>query len=205
LTEALTMFIRDPLVAAPGERFVYSTYSYVLAGVVLERAAGATYAEYMRDNVFRPAGALAIETDDTYRIIPNRSRGYFRNAQGEIRNCALADTSMKIPGGGLTGTAEDLVKVALAVNSGKLVSDRSKQEMWRRTRLSGGEDIAYGLGWILERLDGRFATGHNGGQQGATTALRLLPEERVAAAVMMNLEAAEINPLIEDIVRILLK
>ena len=101
VTEPLEIFQRDPLVAEPGTAYHYTTYGYVLAGAVIEAAAGKRFSDCLRDGIFKPAGMQHIQADDLFAIIRNRSRGYRLNPSGQVENCAPADTSNKIPGGGL--------------------------------------------------------------------------------------------------------
>ncbi len=44
------------LVTKPGERYQYSNLGYGLLGFVISRASGQSYAEFMREQVFRPLG-----------------------------------------------------------------------------------------------------------------------------------------------------
>lgn len=74
-----------------------------------------TYMDYLRENIFKPAGMTRTFVDDVYAIIPNRTRGYRKTEKGEVTNAQLHDTSIKIPGGGLVSTAEDLAKFAIAI------------------------------------------------------------------------------------------
>src|SRR5207244_2112374 len=105
LTEALSIFKDDPLDFEPATKFSYTTYGYTVLGTVIEAASGMSYIDYMRENIFKPANMSRKRADNVYDIIPNRSRGYgpkvYVKFDGELRNAALADTSYKIPAGGL--------------------------------------------------------------------------------------------------------
>jgi len=111
----------------------------------------------------------------------------------------LADTSNKIPGGGLIGTPVDLVRFGLAVLDGKLVKPETLRQMWTRQTLNDGSRTGYGLGWALPEWDGRIVPGHGGGQQGTATMLAILPEQRAVVAVMANLEGSNIRALARPI------
>jgi CubicO group peptidase (beta-lactamase class C family) len=205
LAEALRLFQDDPLAAEPGTKFVYSTYGFVLLGRILEQVTGTTYLDYVRTNVFTPAGMYNTRADNVYAVIPNRSRGYVKSGLGEISNCALADTSGKIPGGGLLATSQDMANFALAVGRGKLLKPASVDAMFTPQRTRDGKSLQYGLGWDVNSLDGHLQTGHIGGQAGTATILRYLPHEKIAVAMMFNLQNTTMNELADEILRILLK
>ncbi len=190
LIEPLKIFADDPLLFEPGTRYSYSTYGYVLLGAVVEAAGGQRFTEYLKEHVFLPAHMNNIRADDVYKLIPNRMRGYRKTPEGEIQNCALADTSNKIPGGGLVSTAEDLVNFALAVGRGDLLKKETVAQMFTAQKTRDGKPTGYGLGWGVMTAEGKRRVGHGGGQQGTSTFLMLLPDDGVAVAIMANLENA---------------
>jgi CubicO group peptidase (beta-lactamase class C family) len=111
---------------------------------------------------------------------------------GKLQNCHLADTSNKIPGGGLISTAGDLVKFALALNAGTLVKPDSARTMWTEQKTRDGKPTGYGMGFHIDKE----SVAHSGGQQGITTNLELFPAENLAIAVMTNLDGARGLPAI---------
>src|SRR2546423_781012 len=76
LTAALSVFKDDPLDFEPGTKYSYTTFGYTLLGAVIEGASAMKYEDYMRENVFKPAGMQHTYVDDVYALIPNRARGY---------------------------------------------------------------------------------------------------------------------------------
>jgi CubicO group peptidase (beta-lactamase class C family) len=186
----LKIFEDDPLLAEPGAKYSYSTYGFNLLGAAVESASGAKFTDYLREHVFGPAAMDHAGPDDVYAIIPHRARGYRLSAAGRLENCSLADTSNKIPGGGMISTAEDLVRFALALNAGKLVKPATRDLMFTEQQPRDGKPGHYGMGWSIAQFEGRKLVAHGGGQQGISTYLMLFPDEAVAIAVMLNREHA---------------
>ena len=193
LTEALSIFKDDPLDFEPGTKYSYTTYGYVLLGTVIEGASGMSYLDYMRENVFKPAKMSHTQVDNVYDIIPNRARGYhprvYGKFDGNLRNADLADTSNKIPAGGLVSTVEDLANFAIAVQNGILIKKETFEQMSTPQKTRDGKATLYGLGWYLDGV--RNVNGlvwHGGVQAGVTSQLFILPKERFALVIMTNLE-----------------
>lgn len=205
LLEPLRIFADDPLEFEPGTKFRYTTYGYNLLGAVIESASGMRFMDYLRRHVFEPAGAERIQADDVHRIIPNRARGYRRTAAGTIENCALADTSNKIPGGGMVATAEDLIRFSLALLEGRLVKKQTLEEMFKSQRTRDGKPTGYGLGWYVSSRGGRTWVEHSGSQPGAATHLLVLPERGLVVAVLTNLERYPARSLSLRVAELVLK
>jgi CubicO group peptidase (beta-lactamase class C family) len=158
--------------------------------------------DYARQKVLRPAGMERTRDDHVFAIIPNRARGYVVGSNGQVQNCSLADTSYKIPGGGLISTSDDLVRFGLAVRGGALCNRQSLEAMFAPQKTRDGKSTGYGLGWTVGSLDGRRLIRHTGGQQGVSTILAMLPREGVVVAIMTNLERAELLELAQRILRV---
>ena len=181
--ESLDSFKNDPLLHPPGTAHVYTTYGYVVLGCVIEGASGMKYADYVRDNVAGPAGMVRTRTDDLYAIVPNRARGYAKQEDGRLGNADLADTSNKVPGGGMVSTAVDLGRFAIGLESNKLLKKETFEAMQVPMKLSDGKPSNY-FGWsIVDRAGDRMLT-HSGSQQGTATYLLMVPAKGFAVAVI---------------------
>ena len=188
VVEGLAMFKDDPLLQQPGSKFTYTTHGYAVLGCAVEGAAGMKFDEYLLEHVFKPARMDRMRVDNLFDIIPNRAQGYQKTQSGELRNSGLADTSYKIPGGGLISTAEDLARFAIAMQAGVLVKKETLDQMWAEQRLSDGKQSAYGFGWGITDRKGMKVVEHGGAQQRVSTYLFMLPEKKMAVALMTNLE-----------------
>lgn len=205
MIESLEIFKDDPLLFEPGTKFSYTTYGYTVLGCVVEGASGMNYADFVRDNIFRPAGMERIRVDDVFEIIPNRAQGYQKMKSGELRNSGLADTSYKIPGGGFCSTVEDLAKFAIAVETGVLIKEGTLEEMWTAQKTRAGQSTGYGFGWGIINQNGLREIAHGGGQQRISTQLYLLPDKGFAVALMANLESANLSGLARQIADLVLQ
>jgi len=208
LQSALKTFVDDPLIHEPGTKYRYSSFGYNLLGSVCEAAGQADFMTLLRQRVM--AGAVLQHTvaDDVFAIVPHRASGYFRATPtlqfvlpgnnfkfGELYNCTLHDTSMKIPGGGLLSSAPDLVRFATAINTGRLLSEKTREAMWTSQQTDGGEQTGYGLGWRVGKKSDRDAVWHGGSQSGTSTMLLLYPESGTCVAIMSNLQRLSLTQL----------
>jgi CubicO group peptidase (beta-lactamase class C family) len=205
IAEGLSMFKDDPLLHEPGAKYTYSTFGYTLLGCEVEGASGAKFADYVRENVFAPAGMERTRVDSVADIIPNRAQGYRRTKDGELKNSPLADNSYKVPGGGFISTAEDLAKFAAAVETYKLLKRETTEQMFTIQKSGDGKETRYGLGWIVGTHAGTRAVSHSGAQQRVSTILHMLPERGMAVTVLANVESVRLESLALQISDVLLK
>ncbi|MGH9457588.1 MAG: serine hydrolase [Thermoanaerobaculia bacterium] len=190
--EAIAIFADFDLVAAPGERYSYSSYGYNLAGAALEAAAGKPYGELMRELVWKPAGMDDTRMDDPAAIIPNRVDGY-RIVDGELRNSEFVNISSRFAGGGTRSTVVDMVRFATALDGGKLLDAASLDAMWWPQTTNAGRWSSYGLGWGVYSVNGRFEVTHSGSQQETRTLLALFPSADLTVALASNYEEAQLS------------
>jgi len=201
----LDFFKNDPLVAAPGSHFNYSTQGYTLVGCVMEGASGTRYTEYMHQNVLQPAGMEQTRPDDRLAIIPHRTRFYQKTESGTVENAGFLDSSYKIPGGGWLSSAEDMAHFEVAVLNDKLIKRTTRDLMWTALKPSDGSDDNYGLGWGSLTIDGVRIFGHSGGQQGTSTYFLVAPDQRAGVVVLTNMEDADPKTLALEVWKILEK
>ncbi len=184
---SLAIFEKDALLFEPGTRFSYSSYGWNLIAAVLESASGRPFLELMQKTVFEPAGLTHTAPDDPAPIVPGRAHFYTRDEKGTIVNAGFVDNSYKWAGGGFVSTAEDLVAFAFALLDGKLLSPETVRLLWTSQKTSDGKETGYGLGWSVGRDEkGRRRVSHSGGAQGGTAYLVIYPDERLAAAMIVN-------------------
>lgn len=189
IDRALSVFKDDPLEFAPGERYLYTTYGYTLLAGVVESASGRTFEDYVRANVFTPAGMTSTLLEHPQEIVRGRARHYVRGAAPiSIINAPYVDLSVKWAGGGMIATAVDIARFDLALNQGRLLRPETLERMYTSARLNNGNITGYGLGWMVSVEQGRLLVAHSGGAMGGTTYVLRDPRAKVAAVVLANLD-----------------
>jgi CubicO group peptidase (beta-lactamase class C family) len=204
MEESLRIFAADPLVAKPGTEFHYSTYGYTLLGCVLEGASSQKYVDFVRENIFKPAGMPQTQADDFFAVTPHRTRWYHKDKSGIVHNAGVLDSSYKIPGGGLISSADDMAQFEAAILADKLLKRSTRDVMWTSLKTADGKPTGYGLGWGTLEKFGFHILAHTGGQQGTSTAFEVLPERRAGVVVLANMDDVRSNLLADEILQIVL-
>ena len=175
---ALALWTDAPLVAVPGTRYSYSTFGFNLAGVVLERAVGAPFAEYVDLHVAEVLEMDTMRPDYAWVHDRRRAVGYWRNTSGSVGREGDNDVSWKLPAGGYISTVADLARYCGGLMGEVVLPPALRDEMWTTQPPAG----SYGLGFGVS--DTRIS--HTGAQQKTRTAIRVRHDESLCFVLMTN-------------------
>ncbi|WP_157472494.1 serine hydrolase domain-containing protein [Neolewinella persica] len=192
LTDAMKVFMDSKLAFTPGTDYSYTTYGYVVLGVLIEVVSGKTYEAYLQENVWTPAGMTRTGLEKAGVDYPGKAALYHQLKPGKIKPAKATDLSDRVPGGGIQSTVDDLLRFGAAVLDGTLVTPESLAAMTADSGLKK-EDNGYGMGWYLygenEIVGALF--GHNGEQLGCSSFLFLIPETNSVVAIVSNTSGAK--------------
>ena len=121
----LQLFAADPLQFEPGAKRQYSNGSYVVLGLIIEKLSGQSYYDYVRQNIYQPAGMIDTDSYGTGDRVANLAEGYTREGLNSTdkkarRNNVSTRPARGSAAGGGYSTAADMLKLSLALQSGKL-------------------------------------------------------------------------------------
>lgn len=191
LEEAMQLFQDRDLAHRPGQAFHYTSYGYVVLGVIIERISEMSYQNYLQKYIWEPAAMTNTGIEMAGREYENKSALHHLKSGRKLKSAKPTDLSDRVPGGGVYSTVEDLLKFGQALLAGKLLQSRTLELMWQDPGLKQ-EGNAYGMGWYLYGENPHYGPvyGHNGAQTGASTFLMLLPEQQTTIAVLSNTSGA---------------
>ena len=183
---------------APGEKFSYSNTGYCLLAQLVEEVSGVPFEDFLRRNVFEPAGMHATRiwhrrkdgiTIDNFAVPLYAEFGSGRWVLPD--DCPLADYAVSTEGmsgdGEVHSTVLDLFRWDRALRAGAVLTREEQALMYTPGRLNSGEPAvdtdgdAYGFGWFLrdEPPLGRVVC-HSGSMPGVGTWFeRFLDADRV--------------------------
>jgi len=163
----------QPLVLfAPGEDHKYSNTGYNLLALIVERVSGLSYQDFMKANVFGPAGMknTFVNAADEYLPSELRARGFRESKDGNgYYICDEHYQNGMFGDGGIYSTIGDMFLWDQVLYTDKLVSQESLLEAFSKSKLNNGAEVGYGFGWsVIEDERGDFVA-HGGGWVGFST------------------------------------
>lgn len=195
--QALSIFQGWPLVARPGDEYVYTSYGYNLLGAVVERRSGLPYGKYLERRIFAPAGMTASGMDGAGRKVHERAQGY-RVEGGALVPSEHVDISSRFAGGGARSTVRDMLRFGRALLGDALLREDTRERMQMSMTTSDGVLTDYGMGVAVYPQSGRYVVAHAGAQPETSTYLVMFPAEDLVIFVATNVE--DQWPLLREVV-----
>ncbi|NII73054.1 CubicO group peptidase (beta-lactamase class C family) [Dyella sp. SG562] len=199
-----------PLATSFRSAYAYDNILFAVATLVIEETSGQSYADFVRDNLFKPVGMDESLVDMTY-LKPGMDVA-MGHAKFDFKDLKPVPPMAWVnnPGaGGIYASVHDLAKwmnVQLAggaLPDGKrLFKEESQKQMWSMlTPMRIGEPpvpelaavkpnfAGYGEGWFLTDYRGQRLVWHTGGWPGMVSRLTLVPELKLGVVVLTNQES----------------
>jgi CubicO group peptidase (beta-lactamase class C family) len=185
--ELLETLEQAEMVLPSGARFHYSNLAFALLGIVVERASGQPYMDYIREHLFEPVGL----TRSSFEPEPPAATGYLAQPYADgVWDTIDVETGAWASAGQLWSTVGDLCRWGsfLAEPDEAVLAKQSAEEM-RTVQAIAEHDrwlSGYGLGLELRRDGERILGGHGGSMPGFIARLYFSPQEKVVVAALTN-------------------
>lgn len=206
INDVLKSFQYQKPTSAFRTKYDYDNLLYIVAGEVVKRVSGISWADFVQTKIFDPLGMEnSVPMDsrldkDANLAFPNSS---YNNEiiqlktynGGEIIGAA----------GGIYSSVNDLSKwMLMQLNAGKygkdlsnnIFSENRQKEMWtpytrtgfnvKPSSRSGNHYSAYGLGWGILDKKGKIIVQHTGGLPGMLSRTILIPELNLGIVILTN-------------------
>jgi len=183
---AYALIKRYPFQFRTGEAQIYNNSAFWLLGLVVEKASGMTYEDYVEKKLFEPVGMKRSMYCNSSETIPRRAHGYAVQ-NGVIRRAPTNVHTWPFSAGSLCSTAGDMVAWVKALHGGKLLSRKSYAEMTTPSKLNDGTPLRYGMGiGVGKDIRGLDFIGHGGAIGGFVAEATWYPDAQLAIVVLIN-------------------
>jgi CubicO group peptidase (beta-lactamase class C family) len=183
--EMLKLAQDEKMAFEPGTRWQYSNTGMLVLGKVIEKASGQDFFEYIRENIYKPAGMINSDCYELDHVNQNLAVGYEKEYGDKgytFENNIFKHVMRGGPAGGGYSTVEDLHRFAVALRAGKLVgAEYVKLLLSAKPELNSPN---YGYGFQISAAP-RIA-GHGGGFPGISSNLDMFLDNGYIAVVMSN-------------------
>jgi len=217
---ALERYVRSlnkkKLIFEPGSRWAYSNMAFEVLADVIAKASGQSFEDYVSQHILIPAGmihsTLLKEKTDPKTL----ATGYTRAKDGVPSPIkAYPYNRPHNASSDLMSSVNDMARWAIMnLNRGEIDGNRilkasTYDVMWKPyaeveyCRGSGPctkPGASVGISWFLQNRDGRTLVSHNGGDDGFSTELLMVPERKFALIMMTNTDSPGV-PFLKDLIQ----
>jgi CubicO group peptidase (beta-lactamase class C family) len=181
------------------ERYNYGNLSYLITGLAMEKVKGTSWENVVSEKILQPLGMqnTNFSLEDT-RKSGNYALPYLEK-RGVLKQIPFRDFTSVGPACSMNSSVKEMVswiKMLLAqglYDNRSLLSSACIQEMFAAQAIISGyvenQDThfnAYGLGWCIHSYRGHYSVSHDGGIDGFTAVVTLLPYDNLGIVVLSN-------------------
>ena len=173
-----------------GQVFEYSNLGYGLLDYIIEKQGGTSYSEFMKNELFIPLGL-----ENTFVDKPEKGKRVVAKKYDSNMYLLPEITNNTKGAGNIYSSIHDLILFGLfhlnSNNNEKLLNSEELELMHNYINKNSlyhyYDSTYYGLGWYFKNDDDGYKTvWHEGGMMGASSMLKLIPDEKLAIAVLLN-------------------
>jgi CubicO group peptidase (beta-lactamase class C family) len=188
---------------APGTSWSYSNSGYVVLGLIVAKASGQPYGDFLRSRIFAP---LHMDHTIVYQKgkneVANRAFGHSKDGDS-FKETDQSSTSATLGDGGIYSNLEDLAKWDDALQSHSLLNAdqmasalvpaklaNGKPTLWpvesNDDNLHPGKPVSYGFGWFLDPYQGHPRMWHTGSTMGFRTVIERFTADNLTIIILCN-------------------
>lgn len=181
-------------------KYGYTNAGYAIAGKIIEKVSGLTWAEFLKEKIFKPLRMnRSVPLSEDFIEVDNIAKPH-TFVEGKMTVLPIQNIDNLAPCGSIGSSINDLSHWVIAqLDSGKfegkveipftvLQRTRKPESIQGRVKhpFNNGHFNLYGLGWGLMDYQGTEIVSHTGGVNGFVTSVTLLPEEKLGIVVLTN-------------------
>src|SRR5579883_2130902 len=162
----------------PGTEQHYSNTNYILLGYIIEKITHNEYADELKKRITEKIGLRHTYYGSAVNTSKNEAHSYDWTDSAWTQS---SETDMSVPGGAgaIVSTPSDLTKFVEALFAGKLISEKSVEQM-------KPVHEQFGKGMFVIPFEKHISYGHTGGIDGFSSAVSYFPQDSIAFAVTYN-------------------
>jgi len=187
-----------------GTKYQYCNMNYVILGVLIEKASGQSYKEYVNEHILTP-----LNMHNSYTYHEDAANNGLVEGHYYILGHVFARDGIYPPAylttGLLSASAEDLTHYAIAqLNDGKfgnqrVLSEAGMTELHKPANSMGAGDYRYAMGWAVGTSNGISIIKHNGDIISFHSIMMLEPESKWGIVLLANASGFEQIAQVDDI------
>ena len=181
----------------------YSNLMFITAGLVIVKVSGMSWDDFIRQRIFEPSGMTDSVTNPRYLKLRTNIAVPHEDVKSKLQTVVQREDAHVGAAGSIHASISDIALwMRLQLNNGSLdgkqivdsaiiAETRTPHTPMKLTDIErklfpSRHFSAYGLGWFLSDIHGRFVVRHTGGVDGMLSCVAMIPEEKLGIAIFTN-------------------
>jgi len=149
----------SPPHSTPGEKYEYSNSGYMILGHLVEKVSGQTFGEFMAKEFFTPLGMKTAWVHESPKVPTAAVAVGYTHEGGTWKAAWAAPTAEKheklfcTGDGSVWGSLDDMAAWEKGMRAGTPVKGETLMHALAPGKTTGGERVAYAMGWNVEYDD----------------------------------------------------
>jgi D-alanyl-D-alanine carboxypeptidase len=207
LDEVMALYAGKTWVNEPGAKWDWSISGFQLLVTIIERVSGQRFADYVKTNLFEPAGLQHTSYCDDYSLVRGLSHAYRRLGNVLVpanENDMAYNADLRI-----CSTVGDFYKLWSALKANVLIRAETFAMMETPTGAAAHMNVAdpkaqYGLALTINHEDDHRRYGQHGSLFGYSGSLYEFPNDRLTIVVLSNTEGQNAYAITRELSRAIL-
>jgi D-alanyl-D-alanine carboxypeptidase len=208
LDEVMALYAGKNWVNEPGAKWDWSISGFQLLVTIVERVTGESFSDYVRQNIFQPAGVKSTTYCDDFNLVHGLSHSYRRFAGSYVaanENDMAYNSDLRF-----CSTVGDLLQLWQSIKDKNLVRPETFRLMstaeGAAAHMSAQDPKAqYGFAMILNHEDDHRRIGQHGSLIGYSGSLYDFPEDQLTIVVLTNTEGQNAYAITRALARTILE
>jgi D-alanyl-D-alanine carboxypeptidase len=171
----------EKLLFAPGTNWSYNNAGFHFLATIIEKVAHKPYHDYMKEQVFLPAGMMQTYIPTDLQILKDLPLSYTRTPDGKWKNDNVRRNMWQwsTGAGNVITTLDDMLQWDIALRENKLIPKELLEKAWTKYTLKNGMKVSYGYGFHVSDNEGMKIIHHTGAIYGYSTHSIHIPEKKL--------------------------
>jgi CubicO group peptidase (beta-lactamase class C family) len=188
---------------SPGTSWAYSNSGYVLLGLIIAKASGMPYRDFLQQRIFAPAGMdHTIVYQKGINQVSDRAFGHSKEGD-KFTETDQSSTSATLGDGAIYSNLEDMSKWNDALENHSLLSEKEMAPALIPVKLADGSEppwphspsednpnagkpVSYGFGWFLSPWEGHARMWHTGETRGFRSVIDHFTANGLTTVILCN-------------------
>lgn len=194
--ELLEKFKNSKLKFEPGTGYDYNNFGYLLLAQIIEKVSKKSYADFMEQVIFKPAG-MKNTAIASFEAIDQKAQPYLGLGMNEFKKFNSTFHPSWLKGAAdMSSTTIDLFKFMQALDNGILLKSEWKNKLYTVTQSIGVNEMVSGLGWVIDYKGNDKWIYNTGLLPGYASVMGSLSGKNIKIIILSN--ATSVNPVANE-------